>query len=71
VWYDGPDGALVDLLLCVRASYFVGNPASTFSWNAARVRAVAGLTSSLLVGVEYEAMVQSCGACSETAGCVF
>jgi hypothetical protein len=36
--YRGPMAAFVDLLLMVRAGLLVGNPASSFSANAARVR---------------------------------
>jgi len=38
VSYQGPMGSFVDLLLMVRAGFFIGNPASSFSTNAARVR---------------------------------
>jgi len=38
VSYSGPSAAIVDLLLMVRSGFFVGNPASSFSANAARVR---------------------------------
>jgi len=36
--YRGPTAPFVDLLLMVRAGLFIGNPASSFSTNAARVR---------------------------------
>lgn len=36
--YRGPLAPFVDLLLMVRAGLFIGNPASSFSTNAARVR---------------------------------
>lgn len=36
--YRGPMAPVVDLLLMVRAGLLIGNPASSFSANAARVR---------------------------------
>ena len=36
--YAGPMGHYVDLLLTIRAGFFIGNPASSFSHNGARVR---------------------------------
>ena len=40
--YVGPYAEAVDMNLLIRAHYFVGNPASTFSTNVARVRHARG-----------------------------
>lgn len=56
VSYTGPYSLYVDMLLMVRASVFIGNPASTVSMNVAAVREWLGKSSNfdsaLLWGVE-------------------
>ena len=47
VSYSGTYAPFVDLLLMVRSAYFIGNPASSMSGNAASVRALTGLPSNL------------------------
>ena len=44
---NGPDASFVDLLLMIRATVLVGQPASSVSGNAATVRALAGVPSNL------------------------
>ena len=53
--YSGPDASFVDLLLMIRATVLVGQPASSVSGNAATVRALAGLPSNLEAEAWYAA----------------
>ena len=53
--YSGPDASFVDLLLMIRATVLVGQPASSVSGNAATVRALAGLPSNLEAEAWYGA----------------
>ena len=47
VSYQGVNGVFVDMLLLMRASYMIGNPASSMSGNAASVRSLLGLKTNL------------------------